>query len=170
MKINIKVTEKDYIKFNEFYLKNSEQGKKTTLLLRIIMPSLFLVILLLCLIANADKVLLIIEAVVFSVASVIWVIMVPGLMNKNIRRDINTIKKDGKLPYHNTSEIEFSETEIIETTPDSTLKIKYRNVLSVNSTEEYIYIFFGGAQAFIIPRRCIDSEFDLENFLKEHIH
>lgn len=169
MKLNVSVTENDFIKFNEYYMKNSNQGKRSTLLSRLLLPAVFLVIIMICLVAKADFTVIILEVIIFSITTVVWELKIPSFIRNNIKRSIETVKNDGKLPYHENAEFEFNDEAIIETTPNSVLKIKYSDVLSVKSTDEYIYIFFGATQAFIIPRRCIGNEYDLEEFLKERV-
>lgn len=169
MKINVNVNENDFIIFNEYYMKNSNQGKRSTLLSRLLLPAVFLVIIMICLVAKADFTVIILEVIIFSITTVVWELKIPAFIRNNIKRNIETVKNDGKLPYHENAEFEFNDEAIIETTPNSVLKIKYSDVLSVKSTDEYIYIFFGATQAFIIPRRCIGNEYDLEKFLKERV-
>lgn len=169
MKINVSVTENDFIIFNEYYMKNSSQGKRSTLLSRLLLPAVFLVIIMICLVAKADFTVIILEVIIFSITTVVWELKIPSFIRNNIKRNIETVKNDGKLPYHENAEFEFNDEAIIETTTNSVLKIKYSDVLSVKSTDEYIYIFFGATQAFIIPRRCIGNEYDLEEFLKERV-
>ena len=122
-----------------------------------------------CLVAKADFTVIILEVIIFSITTVVWELKIPSFIRNNIKRNIETVKNDGKLPYHENAEFEFNDEAIIETTTNSVLKIKYSDVLSVKSTDEYIYIFFGATQAFIIPRRCIGNEYDLEEFLKERV-
>ena len=169
MKLNVSVTENDFIIFNEYYMKNSNQGKRSTLLSRLLLPAVFLVIIMICLVAKADFTVIILEVIIFSITTVVWELKIPSFIRNNIKRNIETVKNDGKLPYHENAEFEFNDEAIIETTTNSVLKIKYSDVLSVKSTDEYIYIFFGATQAFIIPRRCIGNEYDLEEFLKERV-
>lgn len=169
MKLNVKVNENDFIRFNEYYMKNSSHGRHSTLLSRLLLPAIFLVIIMICLVAKADLMVIILEVIIFSIATVAWELKTPAFIRNNIKRNIETVKNDGKLPYHEKAEFEFNDESIIETTQNSVLKINYSDVVSVKSTEEYIYIFFGATQAFIIPRRCIGSEYDLDEFLKEHV-
>lgn len=165
MKFTVNLSENDFFKFNEYYMKHSAQGKKSTFTARLLLPAVFLLIMVICLIANTGMLVILLEAVIFTITSIVWVIKVPSMISGNIRKSLETAKKDGKLPFHETAEFEFAETEIIETAPGSVKTVKYSDITSVDPTDDYIYIFYGAAQAFVIPRHCIEN-YDLESFLK----
>lgn len=164
MKTNIIIDENDYIKFNEYHCINSKQGKKNILNLRILLPALLAVVSLLLLAVHADLTAVIIMVSVSIIASLLWIMFVPKILINSVKNSVKQIKKDGKLPYSEKSELEFTDDEIIEVTDNSTMKVKYKDIESIGYTEEYIFIYSDTIHAFIIPRRCIN--FDLESFLK----
>lgn len=165
MKFTVRLNENDFFKFNEYYMKHSSQGKKSTLTARFLLPAVFLLVMVICFIANTGMLVILLEAVIFTITSIVWVLKVPSMISGNIRKSIEAVKKDGKLPFHETAEFEFTETEIVETATGSVKNVKYADIISVDPTDEYIYIFYGALQAFIIPRSCIGN-LDLEGFLQ----
>lgn len=169
MKIKILMEEKDYIKFNEYHSTNSKQGKRNLLSLRILLPAVLAIMTLILSGVHANLIAVIIMVAVSLIASVIWVCVTPKIMNKSIKKSVIQLKKDGKLPYTENSELEFTENEIIETTDNSTLRVKYSDVEAAGYTDEHIFIYFDTLHAFVIPKRCIDKNVDLESFLKEKI-
>lgn len=170
MQINIIMTENDYLRFNEYYLEHSNAGKKTTRNIRILFPAILLCILIILIAVHADLTLIIIIAVMLVIFSIIWQFITPKLLKNSLKKNIQQIKNDGKLSYSESSTLEFTDDEIIETTDNSALKVKYGDIISVGITEEYIFIFFEAARAFTIPRGCINKNIDLEDFLKGKIN
>ena len=55
------------------------------------------------------------------------------------------------------AQIEIKEDCIVESTENSMLTIPKGDILSVCDVEDYIYVYFGGQQAVIIPKRCIEG-------------
>ncbi len=165
MKFTVNLTETDFLKFNEYYMKNSAQGKKSILTARLLLPAVFVLIMIICLIANTGMLVIVLEAVIFTITSIVWELKVPSIISGNIRKSIEAAKKNGKLPFHESAEFDFAESEIIETAPGSVKNVRYSDIVSVNSADDYIYIFYGAAQAFVIPRRCIGN-YDLEGYLR----
>lgn len=166
MKIKILMEEKDYIKFNEYHSENSKQGKRNILSLRILLPAILLIAVLLLLGVHADLAAIIITAAVSLIASVLWICLTPMIMRNSIKKSVYRLKKDGKLPYTEKSELEFTENEIIETTDNSTMRVKYNEIESVGYSNEYIFIYYDTIHAFVIPKRCVGSDVDLESFFK----
>ena len=95
MKLNVNVNENDFIIFNEYYMKNSSQGKRSTLLSRLLLPAVFLVIIMICLVAKADFTVIILEVIIFSITTVVWELKIPAFIRNNIKRNIETVKNDG---------------------------------------------------------------------------
>lgn len=164
MKYNITLNDEDYILFNIFYANNSKAGKRSMNMIRLIVPVLSLFVVMRYTIAKAEYGLIITEAVVLTALSVIWWIFAPKILERNIRRSINKMKADSKLPYCKNSEIEFREDVIEEKSGDREIRVKYTDIENIYTEKDYIYIFYNVSQAFIIPCHCLDG--DRENVIE----
>ncbi len=169
MTLKINMTENDYLKFNEYYLEHSKTGKRITTNTRILLPFFLLCILAILITFHADLTLILIIAAISVIISIIWQFIVPKILKHSLKNNLTQTKKDGKLPYSENAVLEFKEDAISETTDNSTLNIKYSEIISAGFTEEYIFLFFDSTRAFTIPRRCVNSEFAIDDFLKNKI-
>lgn len=157
MKFEVNITEEDYLKFNYYHHFHSKSGKKLIFGMRIAVPILLLAIEVTDLLKGVDSAMFWYNVVFMTVFTVIWEIIVNPVMKHSIRFSIKNMKKDGKLPYHVNAQIEIKEDCIVESTENSMLTIPKGDILSVCDVEDYIYVYFGGQQAVIIPKRCIEG-------------
>lgn len=81
------------------------------------------------------------------------------------------MKKDGRLPYHADSEIEFLDNMIVERTEQGESHLNYKDIENVYFENDYIHIFYSAIQAIIIPCHCLgeDKEIVVE-FIKQKIN
>ncbi len=158
MKYKINLTDDDYLRFNLFYANHSKAGKRSMKMIRILFPILALSFLLVLFFAGAKPGLLATEAVVLAVGMVVWYLRAPRMMERNVRKNIDRIKADGKLPYHAESEIVFEDTRIVEKNETGEFHVAYRDIENVYAEEAYLYIFYGAIQAFILPYRCLGRD------------
>lgn len=171
MKINVNINDSDYIKFNEYYMLNSQQGKKMIAMMKLLMPVFAIALVAIFAICGMEKSLLLAEIAVLTIASVIWIGKAPKYFLKQMGKNINKMKKEGKLPYSENAVLEFGDAEIIETTENSVKKVKYSEISRIGDTDEHIFVFFGAMEAFVIPKRCItDAQVELEKMLDEKVH
>ena len=168
MKISVDVTERDYYAFNEYQATHSQNGLHVIRFQRMIMPIVSAIGIFILVLRGGEKTVIITTSVVLALVSLLWVIYTPKLIINSLRYSLNRVKKEGKLPYSEKSEIDFTDDFIIETTENSVSKIKYEEVLKIAFANDCTYIYIGAAQAFIIPDRCIMAErAELMNLLKE---
>lgn len=170
MKITVTMNDSDYIKFNEYYMQSSTQGKRMLVIYRLIVPIVSIIALMGLTKSGVSRETLIAEIAILTTLSVVWFIKSPKLMLKVIGKSVAENKKDGKLPYTENAVLEFLDDAMIETTDSSMKKVHYSEVSRVGYTDEHIFIFFGSMEAFVIPKRCItDVQSELEALLQEKI-
>lgn len=167
MKINVSITEEDYMKFNEYTLSQQGYGKHMMLLYKIIIPLIAAAIVVLHLLSGVNMKFILIEAAALGILSAVWLKIGPKLYQRSMRRNIMYIKKSGKLPYHERAELEWTDDELIETTENSITRIPYDQITSVEETDDYWYLYYGAAQAIIVPKRDIRAQLpELEQVLR----
>lgn len=157
MKYDIDLNDNDYIEFNYSYLKHSKIGKYSLLATRLSFPVAMFIFVLALLIIKIEGGLVLTVAVVAVLATVLWWVTAPLLMRRNIKNNINKLKKDGKLPYHEKAEIEFFKDKIVEKSEQGETIVKYTDVVDIYEEKDHIYIYYGAMQAFILPGRCLDD-------------
>lgn len=158
MNYRIKLNDEDYMRFNVFYANHSRAGKRQKNILRATFLLLAVLCLVILIIAGAEHGLVVTEAIILSIVSVIWCVFIPQISEKNIRRRINRLKKDGKLPYHAEAEIEFQDDIIVERSEQGEIRVNYRDIESVYSDKDYLYIFYSVSQAIIVPYNCLGED------------
>ena len=135
MKFMIHLTDEDYIRFNIFYSNHSKAGKRAVNLARIAFPVLSL-----------------------AAVSFLWFFYVPKIIEKSIRKNINKMKADGKLPFHEHAQIEFQDDKIVEKNDQEEVRVKYTDLEQIGPPNEYLSIFYSAGQAFIIPYHCLGAD------------
>ena len=98
MKVHVKLNDSDYLKFSEYQLTHSKQGKRTILLQRLTLPLISVAMVIAFIVFHASTKALIIEIVSLGIASAIWVIGAPEMLKSNIRRDFYKRRNKGSLP------------------------------------------------------------------------
>lgn len=169
MKYQINLNEKDYLQFNIFYATHSKVGKHNIRMARLAFPLVAAAAVFVFILADAAHGFIIAEAVILAIASVGWELYLPKYMKKSIQKNIERIKADGKMPYHAHSEIEFLDAMIIERSYHGQIRVRREDIEAVYEEAEYIYIFYGAAEALLIPKRCFSSdEKQAVAFIKEN--
>jgi hypothetical protein len=120
-------------------------------------------------IANSDFLLILIEAILMTILSVLWIGYSKKIMLRSMRKSIQKMKKEGRLPYSNKAILKFDDESIHEITPDTENKTKYALVEKIAVTEKAIYIYISFVQAHILPITAFSDEMEKLKFL-EFIH
>lgn len=164
----IHVSEEDYIRFNEFHMMHSKQGKSTLMSLRILFPLMAILILIAICFGNNDRTYLWICGILFLIMTVAWEIFIPKFLAHSVRKSILKLKKSGKLPYMVDSELSWNDTEISAVSDIQSVKLPLDNDLQTFDTGDFLYLYFGSSQAIIIPSRDLGTEKEaLSAILKE---
>ena len=151
MKVHVKLKDSDYLKFSEYQLTHSKQGKRTIFLQRVTLPLISAAMIIAFIAFHASTKALIIEVITLTLASVIWVIGVPEMLKSNIRRDFYKKKKSGRLPYRQSSVLEFGEDGITEISGSYSEITPYSSINSMAKSDDRLYVFTDGDNGFVIP-------------------
>ena len=151
MKIHVKLKDTDYLKFSEYQLTHSKQGKRTIFLQRLTLPLISAAMIIAFLVFHASTKAMIIEVVTLGIASAIWVIGAPGMLKSSIRRDFYKKKNGGRLPYRETSVLDFGNDGITEISGDYSDTTLYSSITSIAKSSDRLYVFTDGDKGFVIP-------------------
>ena len=162
MKYSITINDDDYLKFNLFYTCRIYFGQRSLHSIRLFFPIICVILLFSFLLCGYDLLFILIEVVLMSILSAISFFRAPKVLKRIMRKNIARMKKNGKLPYHAFSEIEFQDSMLVETFDQGEYRLNYTDIEQIYFEDEYIYIFYTALQAFIIPCHCLGGE-------KEHV-
>ena len=152
LQLNYKLTDEDYIEFNEFHqLIHSEVGKRNLFKLRLIGPMISIL-------ARAEIMLIVTEVIVLCIFSIVCVTQAKKIMKRGIRKTILKMKETEGLPFAGETTLNFTEDQIIEITKGQEVKVDYKKVEDVCETEEAFYVYMSSVQAIIIPKRVLDQD------------
>ena len=166
LQLNYKLTDEDYIEFNEFHqLIHSEVGKRNLFLLKLIGPMISVLAIVIFILARAEIMLIVIEAIVLCIFSMVWIALAKKIMKRGIRRTILKMKETEGLPFAEETTLNFTEDQIIEITKNQEMKVDYKKIQDVCETEKAFYVYISSMEALIIPKRVLDQ--DMEKKLKQ---
>ena len=158
MNIGVKLTQEDYIAFNIYHAFHSKLGKRSVLHGRLMMAYGAAAMELIELIRYGE--VFYFRLILLAAASVVWYFVWPGCVRRSVRRQVQRLAKQGKLPYPEESELDFGEDEIVETTPTSVQKTAYADVMDLRESADHIFVYVGAIQAIILPKHCVEGRED----------
>ena len=94
LQLNYKLTDEDYIEFNEFHqLIHSEVGKRNLFKLRLIGPMISILAIVIFILARAEIMLIVTEVIVLCIFSIVCVTQAKKIMKRGIRKTILKMKE-----------------------------------------------------------------------------
>lgn len=156
----------DYLLFNQYHLLNSPVGKKNLMTFKMIIPFICFMFVAVIFIVNPDFQLLLIEAILMTILSILWICYSKKIVLKSMEKNLKKLKKEGRLPYSNEAIIKFDDESIHEISPNTENKTKYSLVEKIVVTEKAIYIYFSSLQAYILPVTAFSEDVKKQQFLK----
>ena len=173
MKLEIMITEEDYIKFNIDHLKTSQVGKRINRITWFI----FIFAFVLCAItffvnAKIDGTPLfipIILTVFFGIVMLVYMLLFnKKAIKRSVIKTVKAQKKDGKLPFSEKSVIEFADEEVIEETDIGVSRVKYDKLETLCLCDTAMYLYLNSQQAIILPYSQIGEQKEkIVSILKE---
>ena len=168
MKYKFNFTMDDWIKYNDYYTKNSKAYKKQHIKVIIINTICAGVI---STIAYQGKVLTVFTLLRIISVFAVWALLSILLYRYNVKKNIKNMLKDGK---NNTifgeQIVELTDEYIISSAAGNESKITWKSVEKYVEDKGYIYLFISSINAFIIPIDKIETDVNKEellNFIKE---
>ena len=164
---DVKLTDKDYLLFNEFHSKNSEMSKKTIRLARILYIITFALCGIMLLINEGVNPGTVVGAILFLLAGLMLCLCAKKMnvsSNKTVARML--IKGKSKKPYTPESTLEFYDDFFKEIAPDNRTESNYtaidRICVVMNS---YVFIFIDSMRGYMVPFNCFKDADEEKAFL-----
>lgn len=168
-KLNVNITDDQYVEFNKFHLLRSSYGKKyiknSRIVINACMAFICLSFLLIAVVTKAKSVYAgfaagVITAVVYNFC-LEKVLM--GSVEKNIKKQL----KDGLNLYTANQTIEFYDDKIVDYNEDERSEISFNKLEQVCSVDgKYLYLYVSAQSAHIIPLTAFNSHREYEEFLE----
>ena len=103
LQLNYKLTDEDYIEFNEFHqLIHSEVGKRNLFKLRLIGPMISILAIVIFILARAEIMLIVTEVIVLCIFSIVCVTQAKKIMKRGIRK--TTICRRNNIKFYGRSD------------------------------------------------------------------
>lgn len=157
MTIKYNVLEQDYISFNLYHSKHSQQGKKSLLFLRYGSPAIYwctFVVILRFRFGYDLPLLYFIAAVVAIILIVSFPKRYRKRIEKTLRRHISEGKSNDFLGYQTFT---LKDDCIEETSCSSTSYTKYSAVERIGYMDNCFFIYIGAVKAFIVPTSAFQN-------------
>ena len=143
---DITLTDEDYVAYNCFHAFYSPQGKKN------IKRSRIFFIVFMSILALIWLSVYIVFAALLAIATVVYMVLYQKIVERNIGKQIQRLKKTGRLPFDATTTLEFYEDKMIETTPTARTERTYEKLERICVLEgRYIFLYDSSVTAYIIP-------------------
>lgn len=166
-RFQITLSEEDYFSFNIFHLLESPEGKKNLLRGRLIFIGISVLLCIgICLFVRNDPQFVTTYCFLFGSFVLVYMLLLKKLHRRNIKRQIQRLIKQGKLPFGDPSTIEFFEETVVDSSVGQRLEVRYDaldKALIVNN--EYIYLYTNAVTAIILPICQVRAQADMGEFL-----
>ena len=163
---NLKVTEKDYIDFNTFWMFRAPYGKKQILTYRIVIAAILAVFALVSLFGGGFSKEAFIGIIPTILILVVFQLIFKPMFSATLKGQIKKMKKAGKPGYSESAVMEFYDDNFVETTPENRTEVKYSAIEKVSVVDDtVIYIHVNNVMAYILTFTSFESINQREEFL-----
>ena len=161
--IEYEVREQDLVAFNEHQLKNSASWQKTLRRHQAIFPGMIALIALFLWFYYQDT----LSAIYVGVIGVLWGVFTPFYFRGSLRRQLRKMYSDEERACAlGTYTLRAEPHVLVEVNRSGESRVKWSDVLRVETTKKYAFLFVDIDTALIIPRATVKKG-DLHEFIKE---
>ena len=165
--LNISLTEEDYLAFNVFHNLESKDGKKLVRKGRMIFSGIIILLSAAFLLMTGWSPYSMLYLAVVITLSAIFLVRYKKGMIRSLRKHINRMKKNGKLPFDTESKLEFYEDRFVEITPSRRIEQDYHTLERICVLKDrFLLLYHSSIGAYILPLPQIREQMDLQEFLE----
>ena len=166
-RFDIRLTDKDYLDFNIFWMIKSHYGKKEMLKLRVGFVVLFGIGAALVLLMGEKSANTYINAAFLCLLCVAFEVFMNRFFAFTLKNNIKSMKKKGKMGYSPEAVMEFFEDYFTETTPENKTEQKYTAVERISIIrDEFVYIHINNVMAYLLPVNAFSSRQEYDSFIE----
>ncbi|MHC0038246.1 YcxB family protein [Pseudoneobacillus sp. C159] len=168
MELKYNLTEKDYLNFNLFHMKNSKSANKALMIQRIFTPiTLLLFGYVLSLISDIP---LTISLPIFLLFAILWYIFFPKYFYSHVVKQVRKMTREGRnddlLGEHI---LHISDEGLIDTTKNGETKVNWSGIKDFKEDQHHLYLYNSAVSAYILPKRDIPNVEELKSFIQSKI-
>jgi hypothetical protein len=165
LKIQYDLTEEDFVTFSLFHYKHSPTAKRSWLLLRVMVPVIWILI---GFFENSrpQRHAGISPLPFFISLSVLYILLIPAYSRYRTRRVILRLLSEGKnkgLAGMHTLTIGPEDIAAVSDNVDA--RLNWGGVEKLESDKEHFYIYLSAVSALIIPKRAFADENEFQKFI-----
>ncbi len=164
---DVKLTDKDYLLFNEFALKNSGMSKRADLLSKILVSIIFIVSCANLLITNGINPVSIVGVILLCLLGLIF-LLCSKKFNTVFTKAFTgfMLKGKAKKPYTPESTLEFYDDFFKEIAPDNKTESNYTAIDKICVVmNSYVFIFIDSMRGYVIPFTSFKDANEEKDFL-----
>ena len=163
---NVRLTDEDYLLFNEFAAKHSPITKKTALMSKILVAVIFIIGAADIFISQGVNPVSVAAALVFVVLFIILALAFDKINGIIIKLQVRAILKKDKKPYSPESVLEFYDDLFREIAPDNKSEMNYTAIDKISVIRgRYIFIFIDSVRGYLLPFTCFDNGAEEKEFI-----
>ena len=164
-KFNVRLTDKDYLDYNAFWLLKSPYGKMQVSKVRKMIYVIFSVGALLILLLTGMSIPSYISIGALVVLCALFQLFANKFFMLSLKFQIKTMKKSGKMPYSAEAVMEFYENTFTETTPENKSELKYSVIERVSIVGgKIVYIHINNLMAYLLPFEAFENVDEYNRF------
>jgi hypothetical protein len=161
--IEYEIREQDLLAFNDHQLKNSERVQKTMRRHQATIPAFLVLVALVALFYFQDT----LAALWVGASAALWGGLVPLWLKWNTRNQIRKLYTDEvKAAVLGRFKLRTETHHLVEVTKQGESRIKWSDILRVETNKNYAFIFVTMDSALILPKATVKSG-NIVDFVKE---
>ncbi len=156
--LNFEFEIEDWMAFQEYHLDHSRQFKRSRQISTWSVPVLFSCLIFLDYLKGKFNT---IGVIVFTVASVLWVIFYPSRLKKmTLKRILKQINNGDNSSVVGPQSLTLTETEILFEKPSSESKFDWSGIKKIKENDSHFFLYVTSISAIIIPKNKIRNEIE----------
>lgn len=161
--IEYEVREQDLLAFNDHQLQSSEKLRKTMRRHQGTIPGILMLIALFMWFYYQDT----LSAMYVGMTGAAWGLLTPLYLKWNARRQIKRMfTEEEKACIVGSYKLRVDKNALVEVSREGESQVKWGDILRVEATKQYAFIFVTIDSALIVPRATVKAG-DLHEFIKE---
>lgn len=166
-RLNVTLTEEDYLAFNQFHSLESMAGKKMMNKTRAFFTAAMVVLAALVILISGWTTFSVLYTAQIGLVVLFYVLLSPKVVKWSIKAQIKRLKKAGKLPFDAVSKFEFYEDKLVEITETKRVEQSYKAMERICVVENrYIFLYNSGVGAYIFPIPQIREQLSQDDFVR----
>lgn len=157
----------DYFEASKYHYFNSTSGRRAVIACRIFIPALFAALLYFSALRNADfsSSFIVATTIILAIGTILLIILTKPLLQSGIKRNIQNLKKTGKLPYSQCQTLLFEDDAFTTTTPEADSKFKYSAIERIVEADKAVHIYTSAIHLHLIPFRVFLDSTQKQQFI-----